>query len=137
MKKIFIGLISLALIISLDFGNLPLASGKSLRIAMVLWRGETEGEQGFKDGLSEELVYSVDYTIMNVGQEREELRRILDNQIAPKLNDLDYIYTFGTTASKMTKIFIHDRVPQPFNVVFAPVESGIVRSIEKTGATDA
>jgi putative ABC transport system substrate-binding protein len=132
MKKILIGSMSLALIISLTLSNSAFAAGKPLRIAMLLWRGETKAERGFKDGLKG-LGYSVEYTIMNAGQDRKELRRILNNEIAPKLNDLDYIYTFGTTVSKMTKIFIQDRVPQLFNIVFAPVEAGIVRSMEKTG----
>lgn len=77
MKSTFIGLIFLALIISLDFSDLPFASGKSLRIAMVLWRGETQAEQGFKDGL-EELGYSVQYNIMNAGQDKKKVARILN-----------------------------------------------------------
>jgi ABC-type uncharacterized transport system substrate-binding protein len=132
MRKIFICSISLALIISLTFTYSPFAAGKPLRIALLLWRGETKAEKGFKDGLKD-LGYPVEYTTLSAGQDREELRRILNNEIAPKLNDLDYIYTFGTTVSKMTKISIHDRVPQLFNIVTGPVESGIVRSMQKTG----
>ena len=132
MKKIAICLIPLALIISFTFSNSAFAAGKPLRIALLLWRGETEAEQGFKDGLKE-LGYSVEYTIMSAGQDREEMRRVLSNEIEPKLNELDYIYTFGTTVSKMTKISIHDRVPQLFNIVTGPVESGIVQSMQKTG----
>jgi ABC-type uncharacterized transport system substrate-binding protein len=122
---------SLVFIISLALGNSAFAAGKPLRIALLLWRGETAAERGFKDGLKE-LGYSVEYTMMNAGQNRDELRRILNNEIAPKLTDLDYIYTFGTTVSKMTKISIRDRVPQLFNIVTAPVESGIVQSMVKT-----
>ncbi len=132
MKKIVICSMSLALIISLTLSNSAFAAGKPLKIALLLWRGETKAEQGFRDGLKD-LGYSVEYIMMNAGQNRKELRRILNDEIAPKLTDLDYIYTFGTTVSNMTKIFIHDRVPQLFNIVFAPVEAGIVRSMEKTG----
>jgi len=132
MKKIFICSIFLAFIIVLTLSNSAFAAGKPLRIAMLLWRGETKAEQGFRDELKD-LGYSVEYTIVNARQDRKELRRILNDEIAPKLNDLDYIYTFGTTVSNMTKIFIHDRVPQLFNIVFAPVEAGIVRSMEKPG----
>jgi ABC-type uncharacterized transport system substrate-binding protein len=123
---------SIAFIISLILSNSASAAGKPLRIALLLWRGETAAERGFKDGLKD-LGYTVEYNIMSAGQDREGLRRTLNNEIAPKLNDLDYIYTFGTTVSKMTKIFIHNRVPQLFNIVFAPVEADIVRSMEKTG----
>ncbi|MFQ5936416.1 MAG: hypothetical protein ACE5LB_08420, partial [Acidiferrobacterales bacterium] len=49
-----------------------LAGGKELNIAMVLWRGETEAELGFKEGL-QELGYSVRYTILNAGQDRAAL----------------------------------------------------------------
>jgi hypothetical protein len=44
MKKIAICSIFLALIISVTFSNSAFASGKTLRIAMVLWRGETKAE---------------------------------------------------------------------------------------------
>ncbi len=132
MKKIFMCSMYLAFIISLTLSNSAFAAGKTLRIAMLLWRGETAAERGFKDGLKE-LGYPVEYTILNAGQDREELRRILNSDIVPKLNDLDYIYTFGTTVSRMTKIFIRDRVPQLFDIVSGPVESGIVQSMQKTG----
>jgi len=132
MKRMAWRSIVLVLLTLLTPGDALFAKNKSLKIAMLLWRGETKAEQGLKDGLKD-LGYSVEYTIMNARQDRKELRRILNNEIAPKINDLDYIYTFGTTVSNMTKIFIHDRVPQLFNIVFAPVEAGIVRSMEKPG----
>jgi len=55
MKKTYISsmFLALALIISFTFSNSAFASGKTLRIAMLLWRGETKAEQGFKDGLKE------------------------------------------------------------------------------------
>jgi len=132
MRKIFIFLMSIALVISFSFNNSPFAAGKTLRIAMLLWRGETKAEKGFKDGL-DELGYAVDYIIRNAAQDRKALRRILSNEISPKLNDFDYIYTFGTTVSKMTKTIINNKVTQLFNIVASPVESGIVQSMVKTG----
>jgi putative ABC transport system substrate-binding protein len=110
MKKIVMCSMSLAFIISLALSNSAFAAGKPLKIAMLLWRGETKAEQGFRDGLKD-LGYSVEYTMKNAGQDRKALRHILNDEIAPKLTDLDYIYTFGTTVSNMTKIFIHDEVP--------------------------
>ncbi len=132
MKKIFMCSMSLAFIIVFTLSNSAFAAAKPLRIAMLLWRGETKAEQGFKDGLKG-LGYSVEYTMLNAGQDREEMRRLLNSEIAPKLSDLDYIYTFGTTVSKMTKISIRDRVPQLFNIVTGPVESSIVQSMHNTG----
>ena len=51
MKNTVFRLLFLALVILLVFSNSLLASEKSLKIAMILWRGETQAESGFKDGL--------------------------------------------------------------------------------------
>ena len=50
MKKISICSIFLALVVLLTFSNSAFASSKTLRIAMLLSRGETKAEQGFKEG---------------------------------------------------------------------------------------
>ena len=131
-KKIPICAILLAFIILLTFSHSAFPAGKTLKIAMLLWRGETKAEQGFKNGLKE-LGYAADYTIRNAGRERKELRRILNDDISPKLNELDYVYTFGTTVSKMTKLFIQNKVPQLFNIVASPLEAGLVQNMRKTG----
>ena len=66
----------------------PSASAKNLRVAMVLWRGETDAEKGFKDGLKE-LGYSAQYVVMNAGQDRAELGRLLREDLKPKLETFD------------------------------------------------
>lgn len=99
---------------------------------MVLWRGETDGEKGFKDGLKA-LGYSVDYTTINANQDRSELGRLLRNELEPKIQDFDYIYTFGTTASQMIRTMVKDVIPQVFNIVADPVAAGIVQSMESSG----
>ena len=48
----------------------------NLHIALIVWRGETEAEQGFKDELKS-LGYTVQYTVKNAGQDRKALRRLL------------------------------------------------------------
>lgn len=105
---------------------------KNLRIVMVLWRGETEAEKGFQDGLKESG-YSVQYTAMNARQDRIELGRLLREEVQPRLRDFDYIYTFGTTVSKETKTLVADQIPQLFNIVADPVEGGIVQSMQSSG----
>jgi ABC-type uncharacterized transport system substrate-binding protein len=132
MKKIFLSSMCLALIISLILTNLLFAGSKNLKIAMIQWRGETEACRGFKTGLKE-LGYSVQYTVMNAGQDRKELGRLLRKDLEPQLYNFDYIYSYGTTASKMTKSIVNDRVPQLFSNVAAPVESDIVPSMESSG----
>ncbi len=101
------------------------AGSKDLNIAMILWRGETKAEQGFKDGLKE-LGYSVQYTVMNASQDKTRLGHLLREDLKPKLKDFDYIYTFGTTVSKSTRFIVQDQVPHIFNIVAAPVKAGIV-----------
>jgi putative tryptophan/tyrosine transport system substrate-binding protein len=132
MQQRVLGAMFLAVVIALASSNALFARSKNLKIAMILWRGETEGEKGFKDGL-QALGYSVDYTTMTAGQDRKELGRLLREELEPKITDFDYIYTFGTTASQMTRDFVKDKVPQVFNIVADPVGAGIVQSMESPG----
>ena len=48
---------------------------------MILWRGETQAESGFKDGLNE-LGYSAEYIIMNADQDIKKLGSLL-NELKP------------------------------------------------------
>jgi hypothetical protein len=86
MKKVFFGWIFLAVFFLPTFANGVLAGSKTLKIAMVLWRGETEAEKGFRQGLNE-LGYSVQYTLLNAGQDRTELGRLLREDLKPKLDN--------------------------------------------------
>ena len=132
MQQRVLGAMFLAVVIALASSNALFAGSKNLKIAMILWRGETEGEKGFKDGL-QALGYSVDYTTMTAGQDRKELGRLLREELEPKITNFNYIYTFGTTASQMTRDFVKDKVPQVFNIVADPVGAGIVQSMESPG----
>ena len=131
MKNIVFRLLFLILVNVLVFSNSLLASEKSLTIAMILWRGETRAESGFKDGLKE-LGYSAEYIIVNADQDIKKLGVLL-SKLKPKFDNFDYIYTFGTTVSRRTRVIVNDRVPQIFNVVTDPVGAGIVQSTESSG----
>jgi putative ABC transport system substrate-binding protein len=109
---------------------------KTLKIAMVLWRGETEAEKGFKDGL-EELGHPAEYVVMNAGQDRGELGRLLREQLKPRMETFDYVYVFGTTATLATKTIVQDKVPVIFDIVADPVGAGIVESLERSGGNIA
>ena len=109
-----------------------LGAEQHLKIAMMYWRGETEGGRGFKDGLKE-LGYKVTYTELNAGQDKKELGRLLREELLANLEQFDYVYTFGTTVSKATKFVLHNRVPHVFNIVSAPVGAGLVPSLDKPG----
>lgn len=105
---------------------------KKLKIALILWRGETQAEQGLKDGLKE-LGYSVEYVTYNAEQDKSKLAEILKNEVEPKLDQFNYIYCFGTTAAKMAQKVVAGKVPLFFNAVTAPVEAEIAKSMESPG----
>ena len=118
----------------------PLFAGNpQLKIAMLLWLGETEAEVGFKEGV-QELGYSVEYTSFDLGQDLKKLGLAL-NKISSEIDTYDYVYTFGTTVSRRAKLVIRQRVPQIFTAVTDPVGAGIVTSLAVpgrfiSGATD-
>jgi ABC-type uncharacterized transport system substrate-binding protein len=136
MKKLLLVLLSFSSIILAVPNHWGLASAKDLKIAMILWRGETEAEKGFQQGLKE-FGYSVQYTVMNAGQDRTELGRLLREELNPKLNNFDYIYVFGTTVASATKSIVQEKVPQIFNIVADPVGAGLVQSAESSGGNIA
>jgi putative ABC transport system substrate-binding protein len=108
------------------------AEPTTLRIAMVLWRGETEAERGFKEGLRD-LGYAVHYTVFNAAQERKRLSQLLRHEVLPRLNTFDYVYSFGTTVSTWVKKLIEEKVPQLFVPVTDPVVAGLVADLRATG----
>ncbi|HHQ4601288.1 TPA: ABC transporter substrate-binding protein [Aeromonas veronii] len=97
----------------------------ALSIAMVLWRGETSAEAGFRAELTR-LGYQATITTYNADQDRTALATMLRQQMLPKLAEYDYIYTFGTTATTMTKSLVANRKPLIFNVVSDPVGADIL-----------
>jgi len=131
MKSRAFRFFSITVVVLLALSSSLLASDRRLNIAIILWRGETRAEQGFKDGLKE-LGYSVKFRILDAGQDRKKLGQIL-NQLKPEFEAFDYIYTFGTTVSRRTRVILKDLVPQVFNVVTDPVGAGIVQSLKSSG----
>ncbi|MDW5418992.1 ABC transporter substrate binding protein [Iodobacter sp. CM08] len=97
----------------------------ALKIAMVLWRGETAAEQGFRDEMKK-LGLKPDITVFNANQDRPTLATLLRTELEPDLARYDYVYSFGTTASQMTKQFLKGRKPLIFNVVADPYGAGLL-----------
>jgi ABC-type uncharacterized transport system substrate-binding protein len=114
----------------------PPAGAKELRIAMVLWRGETDAEKGFREGLKE-LGHSAQYVVMNAKQDRAELGRLLREELKPRLETFDYVYAYGTTVALAAKTIVQDKVPLIFNIVVDPVGAGVVPSLERSGSNIA
>ncbi len=98
---------------------------------MVLWRGETEAERGFRDKL-EKAGVDARITVYNADQDRKALATALRTGEL-KVDTFDYIYTFGTTVSHVVKTNIKNKVPQVFCVSFNPVKSGLVNSFKGSG----
>lgn len=120
------------IILLLLFGTgIAQASDSQLRIGMLLWRGETAAEAGFKDRLSS-LGYQVDYVVLNSDQNLKNLGNHL-HSIKNSIDSFNYIYTFGTTVSRRAKVVISGKIPQLFNIVTDPVAAGIADSYALPG----
>jgi len=136
-------LLKLSVLVFLLIALIPLpslAAGKDLKIALILWRGETIAERGFKFGL-EELGYTTEFITFNAAQDVTKLGNALSS-IASRSDEFDYVYTFGTTISRRAKLVLNNKIPQLFNVVTDPVGAGIIENTTAErgnigGASDA
>ncbi len=130
MKKIVF--IFVVLIAACSFVFAANSSAKDLKIAMILWRGMTDAEKGFQEGLNESG-YSAQYTYMDAKQSRSKLNTLLAKKLLPRLNEFDYIYSFGTTATQVVKQRNKGVRPHIFNIVADPVRSGVADRMESAG----
>jgi len=99
------------------------------RIAMILFRGETPAEKGFRDILAASKDFDVKITVLDANQSKDKLRNIVDTL---DLAHFDLFYAFGTMATQMAMEKIKEK-PIIFNVVQRPVEAGIIKSWEHSG----
>lgn len=74
----------------------------ALSIAMVVWRGETDAEKGFVDELKA-LGYQPTITVYNAQQNQRTLALMVRKELRNNIDQYDYIYTFGTTVTKVVK----------------------------------
>lgn len=121
------------IILALIWAGSASAADQELRVAMLLWRGETEAEAGFKDGL-EELGYQTSFEIYDAAQDLSRLGTML-RTINSNLVSYDYVYTFGTTVSRRAQVVLGTKIPQIFNIVTDPVAAGIIDSLDSPGLT--
>ncbi len=100
---------------------------KNVTIGMVVWRGATESERGFLDGLDRSR-RNIEILRYDARQSGEAALEIADRLLERKV---DLIYTFGTTVTQivMTKTAT---VPVVFSSVNRPVMSGIIESWERS-----
>ena len=89
MNKLKIHAVLLALMILVP---IPV---QAMSVAMIVWRGETDAERGFMEGLRT-LGHEAEVTVFNAEQDKRKLGRIIRVDLAESLDQFDYIYTFGT-----------------------------------------
>lgn len=104
-------------------------SAHAKEVLMVTWQGKFISEVAFEKRLRE-LVPDVKFTYLDASRQKKHLSELLRNYDFSKT---DLVYSFGTTGTKMVKGILKNRKPVIFNMVSAPVLSGIVDSIEHPG----
>lgn len=99
------------------------------RVAMILFRGETPAEKGFRDTLSASKDFDTKITVFDANQSKDRLKKIIAG-LDP--SQFDLFYVFGTMAAQMAMEKIKDK-PVIFNVVQRPIEAKLVKSWESSG----
>lgn len=109
--------------------NTAATARERVEIAMVLWRGETVAEKGFRERLAASPDYDVAITVFDANQSKERLDQILTGLDKKRFC---LVYTFGTlvTQAALNK---QSNLPIIFNIVQRPVEGRVVASMEKPG----
>lgn len=122
---------ALVLALGLGFSLVPAAPSAEEQaplIAMLLWRGWTKAEEGFKDRIRE--VYpQARLLVQDAGKDLARLPQIFAEaeRQRPVL-----IYSFGTTLTKATLGRFPSK-PVVYNAVNRPIESGIIREWRSSG----
>jgi putative ABC transport system substrate-binding protein len=127
LNYIFTVISVLLVFVSLTLGDVS-AGEKKFDIAMVTWRGETDAEQGFVQGV-EKSALKVVFQHYDAARDLVRLDGIITRvkQLSP-----DLVYVFGTTATQRVLARITD-LPVVFNIVSRPVDTGIIKSWENSG----
>lgn len=109
------------------------SADKTYRIGLLLYRGETDAERGFRQYLQQKGL-KAEYLVRDAAENPKQLPALVEEMRAMKL---DLIYTFGTTATiavvgktgQATPVGAITDVPVVFNIVADPVGSGITQSL--------
>lgn len=113
------------------------AETEPFHVFLVVWRGETKVEDGFRAHMRERGI-RVRYTLRNIAQDRSRIPEIVAEIRAAQP---DLVHTFGTSAT--LGIFgprdggeegAHvEGIPGVFSIVAYPLQANIVESFESTG----
>ena len=108
----------------------PVAAKERVEVAMVLWRGETAAEKGFRERLAASPEFDVVVTAFDANQSTEKLNQILTGLDRKRFR---LVYTFGTIVTQAALQQTRD-IPIIFNIVQRPVEAGVVASMARPGS---
>ncbi|MDD5204660.1 MAG: ABC transporter substrate-binding protein [Desulfobacterales bacterium] len=97
-------------------------------VAMITWRGETDAEKGFVEGLDRNN-HEISIVKYHANQSRPLLHAIIERI---RERRVDLIYVFGTTATQIVLSRVKD-TPVVFNIVSLPVATGIIADWENSG----
>ena len=112
-------------------------SGGLFHIYLVVWRGETDVEHGFRAHLYERGI-PARYTLRNINQDRSRIPEIVAEIRAAKP---DLVHTFGTSAT-LGVLGPHtdaqpgahvEGIPGVFSIVAYPIEAKIVEQFDPPG----
>lgn len=121
----------LLLIVTASFFITPAwgAEREVKRVAMILFRGETPAEKGFRDILAASEDFKIDIAVFDANQSKDKLKTIIDGL---DQSQYDLFYVFGTMAAQVALEKIKEK-PVIFNVVQRPVEAKLVKGWESSG----
>ncbi len=98
-------------------------------VLVVTWQGKLVSEAAFENRLKE-LIPDVTFQYIDAARDKSKLATGLRKV---DLSKIDLVYSFGTTTTKIVQSFLQGKKPLVFNIVTAPVRSGIAISLEKPG----
>lgn len=98
-------------------------------VLVVTWQGKTRAEVGFEERLKK-LRPEIKFLYLDAKRNKTHLSTLLRNY---DLTDIDLVYSYGTTGTKIVKNILQGAKPHVFNIVSAPVHSGIANTIDKPG----
>ncbi len=106
-----------------------MAPASAKTVLIVTWQGKLVSEAAFENRLKE-LVPGVKFKHIDAGRKKGKLAKQLRGM---DLSKIDLVYSFGTTGTKIVQQFLKGSKPLVFNIVTAPVLSGIAQSVAKPG----
>ena len=112
-----------------------LAAGPAMadqtQVMILTWRGETQAEQGFRQGLADAGV-DAHIVTYDANRDRNALASFIRENI-DQIRNADIVYTFGTTTAQVLHAASGGQTNHVFNIVSDPVSAGIIDNMDRPG----